>query len=505
MPPKLFISYSMQDADFKEQLLKALNKPKREHQISIWHDQDIEIGCDIALETQHAMKTANIAILLISKDYFDDHFEEYEKLLGASHLLKLPIFVKHCLYPDNLNKFKGLNAKQAPLASFEGNELDKALMDIAQKILQVVQRIDNKNEALDFNQRIQKIKEAIPSKFTQIFTVISNISNYIINLENKGSIEDQEPDFLVLESFLLDKADCIDLSHFIEFCQTNLDQNNAAKKANASVDYLSFAQRLKNGEVTLFLGMEMDIHCSAQFIAKNLVQTDDFNGLAEACEQIELKTSRGNLVNHLTEQLKEHDTKYLYELLSKIPEPLLIISAHYDNCLEEQFKKKHKKYVRVFQHWSRKHFRIMPEALTLEYSDQNQSKTCLPEDLAGEMIFESGYSLIYKLRGCFQNNRKDNFILSEYEHLDLLRTIRIPGYVIEKLDESYLWFLGHHLQSWEERMLIRLILNEAQPKTPIAIQENVNDYFQKYWREITRVDPYSISLPEFINNLNKNL
>lgn len=505
MPPKLFISYSAQNTDFKEQLLKALNKPKREHQISIWHDQDIEIGCDIDLETQHAIKTAHIAILLISKDYFEDHFEEYEQLLGASHLLKLPIFVKHCLCPDNLNRFKGLNAQQAPLASFEGNELDKALMDIAQKILQVVQRIQTKSTVLDFNQRIQKIKEAIPFKFTLLSSeVMVKILTYLTLIESKGIIEN-ENDFLVLESFLLDKADRVDLSSFIEFCQINLDQNNAPKKANASLDYLSFAQRLKNGEVTLFLGMEMDIHCSAQFVAKKLVQADQFNGLAEACEQIELKTSRGNLVSHLTEQLKAHDTKYLYELLSKIPEPLLIISAHYDDCLEQQFQLQRKKYVRVFQHWSRKHFRIMPEALTLEYSDQNQSKTCLPEELAGEMIFESGYSLIYKLRGCFQSNKKDNFILSEYEHLDLLRSIRIPGYVIEKLDESYLWFLGHHLQSWEERMLIRLILNEAQPKTPIAIQENVNDYFQKYWREITRVDPYSISLPEFINNLNKNL
>jgi hypothetical protein len=520
MPPKIFISYSQQDTDFKDELLTMLKGLQRQGRIAAWHDRDIEAGSDWLPEIEQAIETCQVALLLISADFIASdfiHSKEMKRFLTrrkTEKLLVLPIFLRDCLweYEEGLKDLKGLNNPKQPLSTFKNNDRDKVWTDIAKKLIDSIKSLETNSEVLDFKQHLKKLKQAAAQKADELDDVFDEIRAYLKHLESKGNFDDEEH-FQTLESFLLDKSDAIDLDDFIEFCQQNLDQSRAPKKVDAGIDYQSFLKRLKNGEVTLFLGMQMDSDYSPQRVAQKLTQLETINGLAEACEHIELKDSRKALIKGLSKQLhSDNVSSDLYELLSTIKEPLLIISVHYNDGLEKSFRNNQKKYVKVFQNWQREGFSIIQaKSLILEYSDREKVETCTPEELSGKRLLDSGYSLIYKLRGCLKSQYNQEhegdepFILSESEHFDFSRLIKIPDYVISKLRNNYLWFLGHHLQSWEERMLVRIVLNRVFPKSPIAIQENASEYSQTYWRAITRVEPYSMSLQDFINGLRKYL
>lgn len=359
MPPKIFISYSQQDADFKDELLTMLKGLQRQGRIAAWHDRDIEAGSDWLPEIEQAIETCQVALLLISADFIASdfiHSKEMKRFLArkkTDNLLVLPIFLRDCLweFEEGLKNLQGLNNPKQPLATFQHTERDKVWTDIAKKLIQFTQTLESKAEVLDFKQHLKKLKQAAAQKADELDDVFDEIRGYLKYLESKGNFEDEEH-FQILESFLLDKPDAIDLDGFIEFCQDNLNQNNPPKKASAGLDYQSFSKRLKNGEVTLFLGMGMDIASSPQYLAKKLTQSDYINGLAEACEHLELKDSRKALIRGLSEQLHtESISSSLYEILANISEPLLIISVHYHDGLEKTFRKSQKKYVKIFQNY----------------------------------------------------------------------------------------------------------------------------------------------------------
>jgi hypothetical protein len=427
------------------------------------------------------------------------------------------------LFYSKVYKIKnGDNVDNLELAQNKLNALERALIletrvsekfSLEQEIVDLKKEMQNlsifKNsnpEVLDFKQHLKKLRQAAAEKDDELEDVFDEIQGYFKHLKSKGTFDDEEH-FQTLESFLLDKSDALDLEDFIAFCQQNLNPNNISTPKTQLIDYQSFSKRLQNGEVTLFLGMQTDEYDLTQ----QFTQMDCTNGLAETCEKMELKGGRKNLIKELCHYFKIENTKYLYELLSSIEESLLIISAHYDDSLEQNFRKNHKKYVKVLQHWQREGFSItQAKSLILEYSDKDKVEICTSEELAGKKLLESGYSLIYKLRGClksqhYQESGEETFILSEYEHLDFSRLIKIPEYVISKLRRNYLWFLGHHLQSWEERMLIRVVLNRVSAKSPMAIQNNASDYLQKYWHDINNVTVYPVVLTDFVKNLREHL
>src|SRR5918993_2592769 len=84
---KVFISYSHADKEWLDRLKRHLKPLVRENSLDLWDDTHIRPGDDWKQEIQNALDTAQVAVLLISADFFvSDFIDEAElpPLLAAA-------------------------------------------------------------------------------------------------------------------------------------------------------------------------------------------------------------------------------------------------------------------------------------------------------------------------------------------------------------------------------------------------------------------------------------
>ena len=72
--PSIFISYSHEDEEYKEELVKHLRVLELEGLVDLWVDDEIGAGGDWEDEIGRAMKNARLAILLITKSFLGSDF-----------------------------------------------------------------------------------------------------------------------------------------------------------------------------------------------------------------------------------------------------------------------------------------------------------------------------------------------------------------------------------------------------------------------------------------------
>jgi hypothetical protein len=197
----------------------------------------------------------------------------------------------------------------------------------------------------------------------------------------------------------------------------------------------------------------------------------------------------------------------LYQLLATIETPMLFISAAYESLLENAFKQANKKFVVLG--YSTENI----GSLLLEYSDSKEVQQCSTEELSGLQLLENGYSVIYKILGCFSLNnafltsQQDSLILSERDYLTFIqhKDQLIPNYVVTQLRGRGFWLLGHYPKSWENRLVIQEMLNKrSHEEQALTIHQDADDFARMYW-ENRRVKNYAMDLPIFVENLQKYL
>jgi hypothetical protein len=102
--PKVFISYSHKDEEWKDRLVSHLGVLKHEDLLDTWDDRRIEGGDDWLLEIEKAINAASVAILMISAKFLNSNFilkEEVPKLLQRREkegLRVIPVIVKPCAW-----------------------------------------------------------------------------------------------------------------------------------------------------------------------------------------------------------------------------------------------------------------------------------------------------------------------------------------------------------------------------------------------------------------------
>ena len=357
------------------------------------------------------------------------------------------------------------------------------------------------------NIRLITLKQKLVAKRAKILPIWKSVTGYLKNLEKVGIDEDAKDTLDIIEDFLVEQIDKID---FIEFWQQNILNTNMQEMMTPN--YAALAERFQHGEVVVFLGSEI----SNDIVPKlaDCVEYQNFNGsFPEICEYVEL-----NDIHYGRPFLsrKVHDflapiqmtsiTHSLYELLVKSHQPLMIIYAGYDSSLEDTFLQAQKKFV-VLSHSHHSH---EIGTVFLKYSDQlEQSEQCSAESLSGLGLLESGYSIIYKINGCFKLNtstnpsQKDSLMLSEQDYFEFARYIDrlIPDYLAGQLNGRGFWFLGQYPQTWENRLIMQAILEKRQhQRGALAIHKDADPFASTYWKS-KGIDNYSIELWEFVDKL----
>jgi hypothetical protein len=152
--PKIFISYSHKDENFKDELITMLAPLSNNHIIEIWHDRKIEEGDEWKLAIKEAMLTCHIALLLISKHFLASSFittEELPDLLERRKkegLRVVPIIIRDCMWQNitALSDLQALPRDGKSVVSFTGTaKRDKVWTEIARAIESRAKKIAGKD------------------------------------------------------------------------------------------------------------------------------------------------------------------------------------------------------------------------------------------------------------------------------------------------------------------------------------------------------------------------
>jgi len=353
-----------------------------------------------------------------------------------------------------------------------------------------VLNIGNNPRLTDLKQQLQQSELKQPLR--------KKVMDYLKKLENQGIDDDAEEMLGYIDELVAGECSADD---FAELWQDQQNQQSTA------LNYAALLEQLQHGEIALFLGSEIP-----DKIKKGLEQEENHDALplTELCELIELQHGRTTLYRKVERQanalLLTENFRELAELLAKTPKPVILISVDCNSLIQEVFKQYHKPFVVFSPAIDSKHL----GKFIVEYWDEPKLQVVTTEELSDLRLFERGYSLIYKIRGCFSLNNselaitkdKDCLILSEQDYFTFARHLDrlVPDYLAGLLQTRGLWFLGHHPDNWQNRLLMKAILEKRSNSLSYAVDEQLTPFTQVYWKT-SRVENYQMSLSEFVRNL----
>ena len=139
---KVFISYSHADREWLERLKRHLKPLVRDGYLDCWDDLHIQPGDDWQQEIRSALDGAQVAVLLISADFFASDFideTELPPLLRAAQakgVRILPVILSASRFArdPSLARFQAVNSPDRPLNEMPPAEQEKVLDRLAQTI-----------------------------------------------------------------------------------------------------------------------------------------------------------------------------------------------------------------------------------------------------------------------------------------------------------------------------------------------------------------------------------
>jgi len=145
--PKVFISYSHKDGEWKDRLVTHLGVLQQQGLLDIWEDRQIVPGEDWYQKIQDAMSAARVAILLVSANFLTSNFilnEEVPRLLQRRQkegLRIFPVIARPCAWKQ-VEWLANMHVRPKDgktLSSGNEHQIDSDLTTIAEEICNIIQ------------------------------------------------------------------------------------------------------------------------------------------------------------------------------------------------------------------------------------------------------------------------------------------------------------------------------------------------------------------------------
>jgi len=143
---KVFVSYSHKDSEWGEALHKHLRASLGEG--TAWIDQvEIEAGERWEEEIRFGLEETRVALLLLSIDFLTSDFikrKELPYLLEADEkgeITLLPIFVRACDVPSELNRYQGINSPETWIVDLSSSDQDKTWVKTAREVRKILSEL----------------------------------------------------------------------------------------------------------------------------------------------------------------------------------------------------------------------------------------------------------------------------------------------------------------------------------------------------------------------------
>ncbi|HMT94929.1 SIR2 family protein [uncultured Thiothrix sp.] len=424
-----------------------------------------------------------------SREKIDEQQRLEPKIISLKQLL-----IKRC--QQKVNRLRSINSYEAAFKKcLEIKSYHSTPTAVDQEIAELKTLIAQQDKVKQWGAQL--------SRFPKLRLIIKNLLTALKQVEASLSYQ-----ILVtqVEDLLLGANPYID--SFLCWWEAEYQETSPTRQ----LDLHLLAERIRRGEIVLFIGSGLaGLSVDDSKLATRLAQQigyESFRGsLSSIAELYQLRPEFGQaaLLRHLTAEFSQAPIN-LYQSLAQVPQALILISAAYDNLLEKTFSLANKRYVEVASIVKRSEHYDIGHVL-LRYSDKTEPATILSrEDLSKLQLLESGYSIIYKIRGtCSENlaNSQDDFqydalTLSESSYFNFARHADkiIPDYLAQRWRNRDLLFIAYRAKDWEDRLLVSALLEKRSAQKPCyVIGSQPEPLEQAYW-EARNVKQYPVKLPE---------
>jgi TIR domain len=140
--PSVFISYAHEDEAWKDRLVSHLRVLEWEGTLDVWDDRRIAAGDDWRPEIEQAIERAEVAILIVSKDFLTSKFIREQELTSIlegrakGRLWVIPLIAEACAW-QVVGVLQGIQARPRdgrPLSAGNENQINSDLSELATEV-----------------------------------------------------------------------------------------------------------------------------------------------------------------------------------------------------------------------------------------------------------------------------------------------------------------------------------------------------------------------------------
>ena len=296
----------------------------------------------------------------------------------------------------------------------------------------------------------------------------------------------------------------MDTESFKQLCEYHLSQTDQQTTPSTELDYHELSDRILNGHTVLFFGTDMaglydDDSIDEQTLAEQLataIEYDDFQGnLSTIAELYQLRPGgKKALLDGLQDALPSDAQRFmLYQSLARTSQHLILVTSAYDCLLEDVFRESGKPFVELSSIINRTRDYDIGHVV-LNYSDDDKDEIVYPQEKLSTLNLLDTHTIIYKIRGSSMTTqgqslsaRKDALTLSESNYLIFAENSReiIPSFLAEHLREREILFAGFTPRSWEDRLLVRILLSGRYKEDHLCshMSESVDPLETAFWKK----------------------